>query len=393
MIATAIRHFVSPPILKHFSSLCRCNLLSLARHFSTSRRNQSAIRSTVYDFLVNKHHFSPESASKIASGVARLRSVEHSDSVVVFLKESGFSTPQLEKTIKRRPQVLSANLDRYIKPKIKVFQELGISASDIAEIISNDPLIFKHSVENRILPNLFSLKSMFGSNDLAKIIKAFRGYFKLNLSSTLLPNVNLLKTCGVSMDQIFKMMNAFPRFLTCPHKDMKKFVDEIDKLGVSRRSKMFIYAVRVRSGLSDKTWKLKLRILREIGFSNEDIAGALQKSPSVFGYSEERIKEAKKVLLRNGKYDWSCIVAHPVSLVYSLEKRHKPRLRVLELLEGKKLIQGWPSFSIFYRMSNLRFYEKYVAPFPEEVREIYGGNRCEISRKMNAVLSICDELS
>lgn len=359
------------------SSLCESNVVfSLPLlHFCTSgeRQSVSVPRPTVsvYDFLVHKHHFSPESASQVATIVARLKHPERSDSVLAFLKESGFSHSQLERTLMCVPKLLSGSLDENIKPKIKAFQDFGISADEAARIIANDPYILTRSLRNKLIPGLTVLKNLFGSIRSAQILKVSGWFLFSKLDDSLVPNFELLKKYGVSMDHIFWVMNAYPRFLLRKPKKMKTYLDKVDEMGIRRDSKLFLVAANLINSYTDKNWDLKLGDFREMGFSDNDIVAAFRASPTVFGLSKERINKSIKVLLKGGKYNMSCIVGFPVCLTYSVEKRLTPRMQVLESLEGRNLIQSWPSLSTFCTMTNKKFHEKYVAPFVDEIGDAF----------------------
>ncbi|KAK4434189.1 hypothetical protein Salat_0581600 [Sesamum alatum] len=168
------------------------------------------------------------------------------------------------------------------------------------------------------------------------------------------------------MEQIILVMYHHPRFLLRKPEIMKKFVDKVDKMGMDRSSRMFIHGIRIFSSMSYKTWELKFRTFGELGFSEDDIAAAFRYTPTVFGVSEEKLKEVKEVLLATGKYNLSCIINYPTSLMYSVEKRYKPRLQVLEMLESKNMIQSWPKIKTLCPMPNKRFYEKFIEPYLDE---------------------------
>ncbi|PQM42822.1 uncharacterized protein Pyn_34948 [Prunus yedoensis var. nudiflora] len=119
---------------------------------SKDRRSKSTPKVAVAEYLINQHQFSPEAALKASSSLAFLKNAAEADSVLSFLKESGFSKTQLEEVVKRIPRILRANLDTAIKPKIKIFQDSGFSDSDIADVISSDPWILQHSADNRLGP-------------------------------------------------------------------------------------------------------------------------------------------------------------------------------------------------------------------------------------------------
>ncbi|KAL2489562.1 uncharacterized protein Fot_42854 [Forsythia ovata] len=96
--------------------------------------------------------FSHETASQVAYVLTRIKNLENSDSISLI----GFSNTQLEKAVKSHPGVLLyASLDNTIKfkPKIKIFQDLGFSANDIAEIIYKDLWSLYRSAD-RVIPSL-----------------------------------------------------------------------------------------------------------------------------------------------------------------------------------------------------------------------------------------------
>ncbi|CAA0840782.1 Unknown protein [Striga hermonthica] len=291
--------------------------------------------STVSDYLLHKHHFSPEAASRVASSLTRLRDPEKSDSILSFLKELGFSKTLVEKIVTSMPVLLSADLEKTIKPKIKILQDLDFSLDDIANIFSHDPWIFRSNV------------------------------------NYLEPNVKILKSCGVGMEQIIWFARYFRRFVFCNPEHMKKLVDKVNEMGVSTNSRIFIHAVRVMSSMNDSTWEQKLRIFRDMGFSDEEILAAFRQAPLVFGVSGEKINEVREVVLATGKYELSCILKNPIAFMYSVENRYKPRFKVLGVLERENLIESWPNFATLCRLSDRKFYDKFVGPYLDKVGCVY----------------------
>lgn len=274
--------------------------------------------------------------------------------------------------MKSWPDLLSTNLENIIKPKIKIFQEFGFSDEDIAEIISKDPSVLHSSASNRVIPSLSVLKGLLGTTaQVAKCAKFCGWYLKTDLRKSLVPNINLLKNCGVATEKIIWLMFYAPRFLLQKPENMEKFIAEADQLGADRSSKGFIHCVRVISSMSKETWELKWKTFHDLGFSEENILRRFREEPLLFCISVEKIKKLKEVLLATGKYDLSCIVKNPSSLTRSIEMRYKPRLQVLEVLVGKKLIADWPTFSAVYKLTDAKFIEKFVTPYYNEVGEVY----------------------
>ncbi|KAI3465112.1 hypothetical protein Pfo_021775 [Paulownia fortunei] len=343
-------------ISKHTSSVCISHVsFSLSLHFfSTSRERQLVTSSIVFDILLHKHHFSPEVASQVASYLTRLKNPEKADSILSFLKKSGFSNTYLEDSI---------------KPKIKIFRDLGFSSDDIAKIISSNPAILHLSANNNIIPSLSVLKGLLGSNyDVARLLRRSAWFVTTDLEKTMVPNVEFLKSCGIPMERILLLRYNNPRCLLIKPEIMRKSVDKVEEMGVNSSSKMFIYAVRIIASTSNETWELKFQAL---GFSECDILTMFRKAPLLFAGSMEKIKKIKEVLLATGKFNMSCIVNNPASLGCSIEKRYKPRLRILGILESRNLIKNWPGLGTFYTLSDDKFFKKFISPYLNEVGEVH----------------------
>ncbi|XP_022855444.1 uncharacterized protein LOC111376703 [Olea europaea var. sylvestris] len=270
------------------------------------------------------------------------------------------------------PSLLASSLENTIKPKFKIFQDLGFSAEDIAEIISSDPANLHRSAYSRVRSSLSVLKRLLGSSaEVTKVLKISGWYLKTDLEKIMVPNIEFLKSCGAGMEQIIKKMYNFPRFLMCSPKNMKIFVKMVDEMGTCRSSKLFIHAVRVVGSMSNENWELKLRHFRNLGFSEDDILKMFQKAPQVFSVSQRKISKVVELLLVTGKYDLSCIVNCPTSLTCSVEKKIKPRMQVLGVLESKNLIGKWPLLSTITTIPDSTFVKKFVQPYLNEVGEIY----------------------
>ncbi|XP_065848171.1 uncharacterized protein [Euphorbia lathyris] len=334
--------------------------------FSTSESKSNV---TTFDYLVNKQHFSPKSASNVSSlpSFEYLKKPQNADSVLNFLKESGFSKHQIEYVVKKLPQILSANLEKSIKPKFKVFQDLDFDSSDVAEIICRDPRALTRSVDNRIAPSILVLKSVLGSNaDVCRLLKTRVGLLSNDLKRKMLPNVEYLKSCGMEPLQITKYVFSFSRLFLIKPESMKLLVKRVDEMGVDRTSKKFLCAVRVMSSMSKENWDLKLKLFSELGFSEEHILFMFRRAPQAFAVSERKIKEVTKLLLSVKNLDISYIASNPDLLTYSVEKKLKPRLEVLKVLESKKLLKKKYSLYSFCKMTDAQFAQKYVIPYSKE---------------------------
>ncbi|KAF5450074.1 hypothetical protein F2P56_030453 [Juglans regia] len=278
--------------LPHLDKTPTLSCLISVLYFSSSKPKKSTSTVTVLDYLINQHQFSPEAALKASSTFTYLRNPEKADSVLLFFKESGFSQTHIEQVVKRIPKVLSAKLAVSIKPKIKIFQDLGFAPDDIAEIVCRDPWILYRG--NQIEPSILVLKSILDSNeDIVRVLKSSGWFLNHDLDKTMMPNIEFLKRCEISSSQIVKYLFNFPRFFLHKPESIQAFVKTVDGMGFNRKSKMFLSAIRTVSSMSEENWELKLELFRSLGFSEKDILDVFRRVPHVFAVSKKKIKEVK----------------------------------------------------------------------------------------------------
>ncbi|XP_059631374.1 uncharacterized protein LOC132274187 [Cornus florida] len=338
----------------------------------------------VADYLIDRHKFSAETASKVSSVVKYLKRPEETDSILSFLQESGFADTHVELLIKRMPQVLSSNLERSIKPKFKFLQDLGISSSDVVEVVSSHPRILASSVD-RLGLSILALKSVLGSNMyVPMVLKRSGRLLGHDWAKTLIPNIDFMKSCGISSSQITHYVCNFPRLFLYKPTSIREYVKRVDEMGFDRNSKMFLPAIRAISSMTVENWELKLEVFKSLGFSEDDILSVFRRLPQVFALSERKIKATTQLLLSTGKCDISYVVNHPALLLYSVENRLKPRLRVIEALERRNLLLKKPCLTTQFIMSDKKFFEKYVLPYSDEVGELFVVNKASLTAEISA---------
>ncbi|KAL8544042.1 hypothetical protein ACS0TY_004548 [Phlomoides rotata] len=272
--------------------------------------------------LLHKYHFPPEVASRVASDLGRPNSPEKADSVLSFLKEIGCSTTQLQKIVIDRPRVLLQGVEG-IKVKIKVFQDLGLSPEDIARLVSSNQVILILGAKSKIIPSLSVLKGLLGSDyNVARLIRKCAWFLCVDLNKTLVPNVELLKNFGIPVQHIICFLFSFP----------------------------------------------------------SDTLTMFKRIPTVFYVSMKKIDKLKQLLLATGKFSISSIIDSPASLGCSIENRLEPRLRILGILESKNLIK-WPSLGMISALTDNKFFEKFVKPYPNEVGKLFVTKSCIRDKK------------
>lgn len=338
--------------------LCNSNL-----HFFPSIQFHSSSRiSAIYHVLIHNHQFPPELASLAASRVTKFGTPERADSVLSFLKENSFTTPQLQKLVLYSPLILGHTIER-LNSRLKLFQNLGISSEENARIVFSNPTILHSSMSNKIVPSLSILKGLLGSNDdVARLLKKCSWFVTTDLEKTLMPNVEILKSCGVPMERVLHFLHTHPRGFLVKPDILRRSVDKAVKFGVPHTSLAFIRAAIVFNHTSEGMWEVKLQTLRRLGFGDHDILAIFRKQAQVFSASGKKMKEVIEFLLASGRYDTSSIVASPSALVCSIEKRLEPRMQILMLLESRYLIEKWPCLAVVSTLTDARFFDRFVRP-------------------------------
>ncbi|XP_047971301.1 uncharacterized protein LOC125214349 [Salvia hispanica] len=366
---------MTPIFPKHFAYLLSRNSPFLCKSrvpFSTSTAKNPIINPTVYNVLLHEHNFSPESAAKAASIISRLRNPQKSDSLFSYLKKNGFSGSHLETIVKYNPSFVSADLEKSIKPKIELFQELGLSNSDIADLVTDNASILFRSTDKVVIPALSLLRSLLGSDaNVVNLLKKSGWFLIKDLDKSMVPNIEFLKGRGVPTEQIIACLHSFSRTLLQKPGKLRRAAERAEELGARPGSGMYIHGVRVIASMSDEVWEAKLGAFRELGFSDEEIVNGFSKYPPAFAVSLRKMREVKDVLVSTGKYGVASIVAYPICFCGSVEKRLRPRIRVLAALEEKRLIKKWPSLATLCSLSDVRFFERFVKPYLDEVGHLF----------------------
>ncbi|CAN0824457.1 Transcription termination factor MTERF9, chloroplastic [Linum grandiflorum] len=374
-MALSIRKSLLSLYLRSSPSLTNPSSFFFSTLRATKPKSKSKSKISVFDYLVNQQQFSPDVAAKALSvaAVKNLKNPKNADSVLSYLTGVGFSRSQIETIVQKVPRVLSSDVDNVIKPKVEVFSDSGFKPKDMTEIITSDPWILTRSSVNRLAPSIEALKSVVGSiADVTTLLKKSAWFLKLDLNATMLPNVEYVRSLGLSHEKILRFMSSFPRFFLFKPELVKEFARKVEEMGFDRQSAMFVYAVRVVSSMSPERWDDKLKLLRELGFSEEDIVFAFKRQPMAFSTSDRKVKEVVEFLVSETHLDISSIVKAPQLLLCSIEHRIKPRLLVIKALQENNLLRGGqpPNMMNIYKMGHVPFSKKYVFPYCDKVKDL-----------------------
>ncbi|GMI85344.1 hypothetical protein HRI_002203700 [Hibiscus trionum] len=117
-----------------FNSLLKPkSFIVLLQHFSAATSYTSVSNPLLFNYLVKNLNFNETQAFSISNRFRHLKSLEKTKSVVNFLQSLGFSNVQIAFSARMAPQILVADVEKQLRPKVRFFQDLGLMEPHIAK--------------------------------------------------------------------------------------------------------------------------------------------------------------------------------------------------------------------------------------------------------------------
>ncbi|KAG6787796.1 hypothetical protein POTOM_003841 [Populus tomentosa] len=306
------------------------------------------------------------------------KELQKSLSVLEFLKAHDFNETQIGRLIEKWPRVLLCRVESTLKLKFDFLTQNGFAGQILPQLIVLVPAILNRKVDSCIRPCFEFLKSFLDNNEkLLAAIKRYPWYLTFNFNSALKPNTVFLIKEGVPHDRVAKLILMYPRALQMKPDRMVRVVNSVKNLGLEPKAPVFVHALRVMIGMSESTWKRKIEYMKSLGWTEDEVLLTFKRNPDILACSEEKIGRAMDFFVNTVRLGSQTVVANPVLLQYSIDKRVRPRYNVLKVLESKNLIEvNRRVFWLLTTRSEMKFRENYVAKYADKVPgllEIYRG--------------------
>ncbi|CAK9184922.1 unnamed protein product [Ilex paraguariensis] len=326
------------------------------------------------DYLIDSLGFSREEAISASTKVTHLKSPKNPDLVLNLLKQIGFDNTQIKNIVFSAPTLLSSDVDKTLKPKIRVLQDLGLSGSDLAKFIKGNRGLFNRGLDTHIIPSLDYLRRALRSDEnVIRALKRSQWLLTCNTLKKMPPNVLLLRKCGLSIEKIEKFIINNPRYVLQKPEWLEEIVHRVEEeLGIPRVSRMFLYGIDALASSSKSTLERKFGIFRSFGWSNSEISTMARNLPYCLSLSEAKIRNALNYFMKEIGYAPGYLASHPKLLMHSLEKRVVPRNEVLKILIEKKLNKSKQSLYAVVCLTESKFIEDYVLPYKNKMPDLYG---------------------
>ncbi|CAN4116372.1 unnamed protein product [Withania somnifera] len=313
-------------------------------------------------YLVDSLGFSNEEAASTSSKVTSRKTLNNPDLVINYLKQIGLDNTQMKQLVTRAPKLLCSNVSKTLKPKFQCLMDLGLSGSDLVSVIAKDTQIVDRGLDTHLKPTIDCLWRTLGSKEnVVKAIKRAPWLLSFGAHHNMETNLLLFKSCGVTDKGIKTVLLRNPRYFAQNPEWIKGFLHKVENdFGVPLDSPMFPYGFHTLASQKKSTLDRKIGIFKSFGWSENEILEMFRKFPLCIAQSEVKIKKALHLYMN----ELGCKPAYS-------GKRVVPRMRVLKILDEKKLERRKLALYTVVSLSETKFIEYFVLPYKDQIPHLY----------------------
>nr|ACM17583.1 mitochondrial transcription termination factor-like family-2 [Oryza meyeriana var. granulata] len=308
----------------------------------------------------------PQICSLLLAGGARgLRTCDIASRLEFWIPFLG-SFEMLLKILKSNNAIVTADIEKVIKPTVALFQECGLTVRDIVKMahlsrmLTTNPKRVETSVQR--------------ADELGVPRSSSRFKYMLAI------------TCCISEDKVTARMRFLSSTLSCSRDKIRDIVCKNPAiLGMSEEnisskiefltstlgcSKEKICAAVCKKpnilGFSENNIRSKIEFLTStLGCSKEKICAMVCKKPGILGLSDENLRRKINFMTTEVGLEPGYIVERPWVLAYSLEKRIVPRHSVVKILRTMGLMKEFFGFCKLLTYCDEDFHARYIDPYKQ----------------------------
>ncbi|GKC55103.1 transcription termination factor MTERF5, chloroplastic-like protein [Tanacetum coccineum] len=308
-------------------------LSKLHKHFSTQTQNNPHL---ITNYLITSLNLTQNEALALSTKIPHLKTPEKPNSVIIFLTQCGLTKTQIKTILTNSPTLLTTDINKTLKPKFHLFQELGFKGSSLEKL-------FKESIHissTRLNNNVRYLRVLLSFDDtkVSKIVSKSWWLLNSDYEKKISENILVLSKCGLSSHKIESLLLKNPGCLLQRVEWLDGVLKKVEPLlGIRPDSPCFLDGIELIMSLSEASLDKKLGIFRSFGWTEDEIVRMSRISPLCLRRSEGAIKAKLEWFKEEIGYGGEYLSTHPKLLVYSLEKRVIPRYKVLASLKEKNV--------------------------------------------------------
>ncbi|KAL6288838.1 hypothetical protein ACE6H2_006348 [Prunus campanulata] len=341
----------------------------LCRQF-TSEISEDQHSFTV-NYLITSCGLSPEDAISTSKWI-KLQSPENADAVLGLLRNHGFSTTQISKFCKTRPQLLLARPEQTLLPKLEFFSSLGVSREDLAKTLVLNPNLLQRSLEKQLVPTYNFLRSLLPEKNIVSVFKYNSSIFLQAHTKKVVPNIAILRELGMPKSCISLLLGHCTHALIHDTEKFRQVVKEVKEMGFNLEKSTSVLAISIMCrSYYKRILKRNCEVYSRWGWSEADVLSAFRRRPECIALSEKKIMQTMDLLVNKMGWSSEIILKSPYVLNYSLQKRTIPRCSVVRVLLSKGLIntEKLSLYSVFGPVEK-EFLERFVDSYLGEVPQL-----------------------
>ncbi|XP_043723152.1 transcription termination factor MTERF5, chloroplastic-like [Telopea speciosissima] len=320
------------------------------------------------DYFIRSFGWSREKAIHASKRLLHIKSPKKPDAVLAFLRGIGLSESQLSVVISRRPIILTAGVESSLLPKVKLFESLGASGKELADLIASSASCLSNSVDRRIVPCVDVLRDLLQDDKKVRLaLKRCPWILSSNPDKVLRRNVGFLLQKGLEGPSLSTLIFKSPNILVMKLEQLSVACQIVEQFGLACSSSPEAYAnaLHVVTTVSKENLSKKLDIFSTYGFEESDKYVLFKSSPAVFRLNEENLKSKLDFFLSSMDNPRELLLKCPLIMGLSLEERLMPRYSWIQNLRSRGLVSKKIDYATAFCISEDKFVKRYVHKFKD----------------------------
>lgn len=266
-----------------------------------------------------------------------------------LLSECGLCQSELLHVLKLLPYLVRVGSTDCAQQAVRFLRDLGYTEQQVRKVILRNPSFLTLIAERQFKPKLEFMKTLgVTTEDFGNVISRCPRFVACNLEKTLCPNILYLQNRFGSEADISRFIKLAPRIL------------------------------HIRNG--PEIFERRLKHLASFGLREDESKELVSSFPCVLSISIDKVQKIMEFFIHTVGLPAKFALAYPRVLNYSLERRIKPRYRVLMSLSAIQPSNSLPNIYTVVYSSDSVFLERYVkcSPHATKLLEIYSGKPVDL---------------